>query len=37
MCGHRAIYEAIKAREPLAAAEAVREHIEGGWRTRTSL
>jgi DNA-binding FadR family transcriptional regulator len=33
--GHVAIYEAIKSRDPEAAANAVREHIGGSWRDRT--
>jgi GntR family galactonate operon transcriptional repressor len=37
MRGHTAIYEAIKARNPVGAADAAREHIEGGWRTRTEV
>jgi DNA-binding FadR family transcriptional regulator len=37
MRGHLAIYEAIKAHNALVAAEEAREHIEVGWRTRTSL
>jgi DNA-binding FadR family transcriptional regulator len=32
--GHIAIFEAISARDPERAAEAVRDHIGGGWRER---
>jgi DNA-binding FadR family transcriptional regulator len=33
--GHVAIYEAIAARDPIRAAEAVRLHIGGGWADRS--
>jgi DNA-binding FadR family transcriptional regulator len=35
--GHVAIYEAIRNRDPEAAATAVREHIGGSWRDRTDV
>ena len=33
---HRKIYEAVRARDADAAEDAMREHLESGWRLRPS-